>query len=156
MEQIEEQRYLLVLSLQESMFMHGVLNITVFCYLKLIVLTHFGLVVKVLGYYQMVCRGDTVYSNNKKKIIVSSSNMLCVISLHSGYLSTQHEDRTVNDLNKLTGVNATRLVRAYDVIAKLNADSQNMTKIIGLLKFHCWVLLVSSVIDATRVNLDVM
>ena len=54
------------------------------------------------------------------------------------------------------GVNATRLVRAYDVIAKVNADSQNITKIIGLLKLHRWVLLVSSVIDATRVNLDVI
>jgi hypothetical protein len=57
-----------------------------------------------------------------------------------------------NDLNKLTGVNATRLVRAYDIIAKVNADSQSMMKIIGLLKFHRWVLSISSVIDATRVN----
>lgn len=41
-----------------------------------------------------------------------------------------HEDQTVNDLNKLTGVNATRLAGAYDIIAKVTAES--LTELIGL------------------------
>jgi hypothetical protein len=44
-----------------------------------------------------------------------------------------YEDQTVNDLNRLTGVEATRLAGAYDIIAKVNADStESLTKIIGL------------------------
>jgi hypothetical protein len=34
-----------------------------------------------------------------------------------------YEDQTVHDLNKLDGVDATRLAGAYDIIAKVNADS---------------------------------
>jgi hypothetical protein len=34
-----------------------------------------------------------------------------------------YEDQTVNDLNTLTGVDATRLAGAYDIIAKINAES---------------------------------
>jgi hypothetical protein len=34
-----------------------------------------------------------------------------------------YEDQTVNDLNTLFGVEATRLAGAYDIIAKINADS---------------------------------
>jgi hypothetical protein len=33
------------------------------------------------------------------------------------------EDQTVNDLNELAGVDATRLAGAYDIIAKINAES---------------------------------
>ena len=33
-----------------------------------------------------------------------------------------YEDQTVNDLNTLAGVNATRLAGAYDIIAKINAE----------------------------------
>jgi hypothetical protein len=44
-----------------------------------------------------------------------------------------YEDQTVNDLNKLAGVDATRLAGAYDIIAKINADStDNLSRIIGL------------------------
>jgi DNA-binding Lrp family transcriptional regulator len=44
-----------------------------------------------------------------------------------------YEDQTVNDLNKLTGVDATRLAGAYDIIAKINAEStESLTKTIGL------------------------
>ncbi len=44
-----------------------------------------------------------------------------------------HEDQTVNDLNKLTGVNATRLAGAYDIIAKVTAESnESLTELIGL------------------------
>ena len=44
-----------------------------------------------------------------------------------------YEDQTVNDLNNLIGVEATRLAGAYDIIAKVNADStESLTKIIGL------------------------
>jgi hypothetical protein len=43
-----------------------------------------------------------------------------------------YEDQTVNHLNKLTGVDATRLAGAYDIIAKVNAEStESLTKIIG-------------------------
>ena len=39
----------------------------------------------------------------------------------------------MSKLNKLTGVEATRLDGAYDIIAKINADSTEiLTKIIGL------------------------
>ena len=34
-----------------------------------------------------------------------------------------YEDQTVNDLNKMDGVEATRLAGAYDVIAKVNAEN---------------------------------
>ena len=34
-----------------------------------------------------------------------------------------YEDQTVNDLNKLDGVDATKLAGAYDIIAKVNAES---------------------------------
>ena len=34
-----------------------------------------------------------------------------------------YEDQTVNELNKLTGVDATRLDGAYDIIAKVNAET---------------------------------
>lgn len=44
-----------------------------------------------------------------------------------------YEDQTANDLNKLTGVDATRLDGAYDIIAKVEAESiENLMKMIGL------------------------
>ena len=44
-----------------------------------------------------------------------------------------YEDQTVKDLNTLAGVDATRLAGAYDIIAKVNAEStENLTTIIGL------------------------
>jgi DNA-binding Lrp family transcriptional regulator len=44
-----------------------------------------------------------------------------------------YEDRTVNDLNTLAGVDATRVAGAYDIIAKINAEStESLSKIIGL------------------------
>ena len=44
-----------------------------------------------------------------------------------------YEDQTVNDLNTLVGVDATRLAGAYDIIAKINAEStESLSKIIGL------------------------
>ena len=44
-----------------------------------------------------------------------------------------YEDQTVNDLNMLAGVDATRLAGAYDIIAKINAEStEGLSKIIGL------------------------
>lgn len=33
-----------------------------------------------------------------------------------------YEDQTVNDLNTLAGVDATRLAGAYDIIVKINAE----------------------------------
>jgi hypothetical protein len=43
-----------------------------------------------------------------------------------------YEDQTIDDLNKLTGVDATRLAGAYDIIAKVNAvNTESLTKIIG-------------------------
>jgi hypothetical protein len=43
------------------------------------------------------------------------------------------EDQTVNDLNELAGVNATRLAGAYDIIAKINAEStESLTRTIAL------------------------
>jgi hypothetical protein len=33
-----------------------------------------------------------------------------------------YEDQTVNNLNELTGVDATKLDGAYDIIAKVNAE----------------------------------
>jgi DNA-binding Lrp family transcriptional regulator len=43
-----------------------------------------------------------------------------------------YEDQTVNDLNTLAGVDATRLAGAYDIIAKVNADSaDSLSRIIG-------------------------
>jgi DNA-binding Lrp family transcriptional regulator len=44
-----------------------------------------------------------------------------------------YEDQTVNDLNTLAGVDATRLAGAYDIIAKINAEgTESLSKIIGL------------------------
>ena len=44
-----------------------------------------------------------------------------------------YEDQTVNDLNMLAGVDVTRLAGAYDIIAKINADSTNtLSRIIGI------------------------
>jgi DNA-binding Lrp family transcriptional regulator len=44
-----------------------------------------------------------------------------------------YEDQTVNDLNMLAGVDATRLAGAYDIIGKVNAEStERLSKIIGL------------------------
>ena len=37
-----------------------------------------------------------------------------------------YEDKTMSKLNKLTGVEATRLDGAYDIIAKINADSKEI------------------------------
>ena len=43
------------------------------------------------------------------------------------------EDQTVNDLNELAGVDATRLAGAYDIIAKINAEStESLTRTIAL------------------------
>ena len=43
-----------------------------------------------------------------------------------------YEDQTVNDLSALTGVDATRLAGAYDIIAKINANSTgSLSRIIG-------------------------
>jgi hypothetical protein len=43
------------------------------------------------------------------------------------------EDQTVNDLNELAGVDATRLAGAYDIIAKINAEStESLTRTIVL------------------------
>ena len=59
-------------------------------------------------------------------VIVPSAYVLIVCEL--GY-----EDQTVNDLNKLTGVDATRLDGAYDLIAKVEEESiENLRKTIGL------------------------
>jgi DNA-binding Lrp family transcriptional regulator len=44
-----------------------------------------------------------------------------------------YEDQTVTDLNKLAGVDATRLTGAYDIMAKVNAEStEGLTKILSL------------------------
>ena len=45
-----------------------------------------------------------------------------------------HEDQTVNGLNKLAGVNATRLAGgAYEIIAKVTTESnESFTELIGL------------------------
>lgn len=44
-----------------------------------------------------------------------------------------YEDQTVADLNKLAGVDATRLDGAYDIMAKVNAEStEGLTKILSL------------------------
>jgi DNA-binding Lrp family transcriptional regulator len=44
-----------------------------------------------------------------------------------------YEDQMVNDLNTIAGVDATRLAGAYDIIAKVNAEStERLSKIIGL------------------------
>ena len=44
-----------------------------------------------------------------------------------------YEDQMANDLNTLAGVDATRLAGAYDIIAKVNAESTEiLTTIIGL------------------------
>ena len=44
-----------------------------------------------------------------------------------------YEDQTVNDLNTIAGVDATRLAGAYDIIAKVNAEStERLSNIIGL------------------------
>ena len=43
-----------------------------------------------------------------------------------------YEDQTVNELNKLNGLEATRLAGAYDIIAKVNAQStESLSRIIG-------------------------
>ena len=44
-----------------------------------------------------------------------------------------YEDQMVNELNKLNGVDATRIAGAYDIIAKVNAQStESLSRIIGL------------------------
>jgi hypothetical protein len=44
-----------------------------------------------------------------------------------------YEDQTVNDLNKLDGVDATRLAGAYDIIAKVSVEStESLTGAIAL------------------------
>ena len=43
-----------------------------------------------------------------------------------------YEDQTVNYLNELTGVDATKLDGAYDIIAKVNAEStESIMRIVG-------------------------
>ena len=43
-----------------------------------------------------------------------------------------YEDQTVNYLNELTGVDATKLDGAYDIIAKINAEStESLMRIVG-------------------------
>ena len=43
-----------------------------------------------------------------------------------------YEDQTVNYLNELTGVDATKLDGAYDIIAKVNAEStESLMRIVG-------------------------
>jgi hypothetical protein len=44
-----------------------------------------------------------------------------------------YEDQTVNDLNKMDGVEATRLAGAYDIIAKVNAE--NAESLTGAIAF---------------------
>jgi hypothetical protein len=44
-----------------------------------------------------------------------------------------YEDQTVNDLNKMDGVEATRLAGAYDIIAKVNAE--NAESLTGTIAF---------------------
>jgi hypothetical protein len=47
-----------------------------------------------------------------------------------------HEDQIVNDLNKLAGVDVTKLEGAVDIIAKVNAESAKSlmrTRIISIL-----------------------
>jgi hypothetical protein len=57
---------------------------------------------------------------------VSSAYVLIICEL--GY-----EDQTVNDLNKLDGVDATRLAGSYDIIAKVNAENaESLTGTIAL------------------------
>jgi hypothetical protein len=44
-----------------------------------------------------------------------------------------YEDQTVSDLNQLPGVDASRLAGAYDIIAKVNAEStESLTKVIRI------------------------
>jgi DNA-binding Lrp family transcriptional regulator len=44
-----------------------------------------------------------------------------------------YEDQTVNDLNALVGVDAARLAGAYDIIAKVSAESTEiLNETIGL------------------------
>ena len=44
-----------------------------------------------------------------------------------------YEGQTVNDLNTLARVDVIRLAGAYDIIAKINAEStESLSKIIGL------------------------
>ena len=44
-----------------------------------------------------------------------------------------YEGQTVNDLNTLARVDAIKLAGAYDIIAKINAEStESLSKIIGL------------------------
>jgi DNA-binding Lrp family transcriptional regulator len=44
-----------------------------------------------------------------------------------------YEDQTVNDLNILAGVGATRVAGAYDIIAKVDVEStESLSRIIGL------------------------
>jgi DNA-binding Lrp family transcriptional regulator len=45
-----------------------------------------------------------------------------------------YEDQTLDELNKLTGVDATRLDGAYDIIAKVNAESKD--KLEEIIRFH--------------------
>ena len=43
-----------------------------------------------------------------------------------------YEDQTVNNLNELTGVDAIKLDGAYDIIAKVNAEStESLMRIVG-------------------------
>jgi DNA-binding Lrp family transcriptional regulator len=63
--------------------------------------------------------------NNVNSYIVPSAYVLIICEL--GY-----EDQTVNDLNTVAGVDATRLAGAYDMIAKVNAESrESLSTIIG-------------------------
>ena len=73
-----------------------------------------------LSFYQV-----SFYSLNRV-YLVPSAYVLIICEL--GY-----EDQTVNDLNTLAGVYATRLAGAYDIIAKINAEStEKLSRIIGL------------------------
>ncbi len=72
-----------------------------------------------------------MFTKKKIKTIVNSifvPSAYVLITCELGY-----EDQIVNDLGKLAGVDATRLAGAYDIIAKVNAEStESLTKIIGL------------------------
>ena len=48
-----------------------------------------------------------------------------------------YKDQTVNDLNALAIVDATRLAGAYDIIAKVNAGSTESLMKMFLFFFYC-------------------
>jgi hypothetical protein len=81
---------------------------------------------------------ETEFSQNCFEVLVKAqeqnNTLLTYVFVPSAYVLINcelgYEDQTVNDLNKLTGVDATRLDGAYDIIAKINAEStESLTKI---------------------------